>query len=207
MLPYEDSSKTDAVIAEAARLDAILAQIDQVRQDSSQSPTYGFDLPWHLFARKMRLLNPQSYGTRIQNWLIAHYQWVKVPASLNRGDVRDSKGQYREVKVTFITPSNPGANFVQIRPYQNIAGYDLFVIDDQYHVTRLRLTKKQMAKELELMGVLTHGTRTSAADNPNQEFAIRLPWTPEEDGVAARWCRSYQVESGVQAHTTLTAAA
>ena len=58
-------------------------------------------------------------------------------ARLDRGDVVNSEGSYWEVKLTIITASNPGVNFVQIRPHQDISGYRCFVIDHKYTVTHL----------------------------------------------------------------------
>lgn len=175
---------------DVAELDELIAALDTVRAAAARSKEFGFDQPWPVFIRLMRLLTPQSYGARIQNRLARSFNWTVVPASLDRGDVVDASGRYFEVKVTLITESNPGANFVQIRPHQDIAGYHCFVVQQDYTVVHLRLTKAQMARELAALGSSAHGTTTAVARNGTRELAIRLAWTPTS-GDAARWIRRY----------------
>lgn len=177
-------------LAEIRALDEVLERLDTIRALASKSKSYSFDEPWAVFVRRMRMLTPQAYGTRIQNYLAGVLGWTVVGSKLDRGDVVDADGQYWEIKSTIITASNPGVNFVQIRPHQDIAGYHCFVIDRDYRLVHLRLTKADMAAELARFGSSAHGTTTAVVGNTTREFAIRFPWTPET-GIAADWIARY----------------
>lgn len=182
--------------AKVAGLDDLIAQIDRVRAAACADDRFGFDEPWAVFIRQMRLLSAQAYGTRVQKWLTEFYGWATVPAGADRGDVLDGDGLYQEVKVTFLTASNPGANFVQIRPHQNLDGYELFVVLHDFNVVRFRLTKKQMAAELALFGQTAHGTTKAVAGNATREYAIRFTLDSEH---GQRWLTRYVVPSGITA--------
>lgn len=184
--------------AEIAALDSVLAQLDEIRSQACGQRRFGAGDPWPLFIRKMRALTPQSYGVRVQNWLARFYGWQSVPGRLDRGDVVDAGGAYHEVKVTFITASNPIANFVQIRPHQDIAGYHCFVVDTSYEVTHLWLSKEQMAAELELVGSSAHGTKQAVADNTTREYSVRFRWDLA-DPTTRRWLDTYRADGPVPA--------
>lgn len=183
---------TAAQRREIAALDKLLARLDEHRARAHADPQWSFDEPLEVFLRRMRLLTPQSYGARLQNRLAHELGWERVPASLDRGDVVDAAGDHHEVKVTYITGSNRSANFVQIRPHQDIAGYHLFIIDEDYRLTHLWLSKAQMAAELTTLGTCAHGTRPAVAANATVEWAVRVDWTPDVPrSHAARWIRTY----------------
>lgn len=171
-----------------ARLDAIVAALDHAR--ANPPIPHPDSTPWELFARQCRLLTAQSYGPRFEKYFMHAFGWTKVPSKLNRGDIKDAAGEYYEVKVTMITPSNPGVNFVQLRPHQDIAGYHLFVINPDYTIHHLMVSKKDMNTHIAAMGSSAHGTSTANTVNANKEYAIRFPWTPSE-GTAKTWIQDH----------------
>lgn len=173
-----------------AELDSLIAQVDAIRSQARTDSRYGFDEPWEVFARHMRLLTPQSYGLRVEAWLTEKFGWTSVPSSEGRGDIVDKQGNYWEMKVTFITGTNERANFVQLRPHQDIAGYHLFVIQPNYTRVHLVLTAEEMAHEIQRLGSSAHGTKGAVAANSTREWAIRFPWTPES-GIAREWIEKY----------------
>ena len=174
-------------------LDKAVEVLDRERAAAqTEGRRYGFDEPLPVFLRLMRMLTPQSYGARFQNRMAELFEWESVPASLDRGDIRDAAGDYHEIKVTFITPSNPGVNFVQLRPYQDIAGYHLFIVERDYNLVHLWLSKEAMAGEIAQMGAAAHGTKAAHAANTNQEFAIRFPWD-RNHSITKRWLSSYEI--------------
>lgn len=175
-----------------ASLDAHLTFVDDLKAQVAADPEFGADLPWPVFLRCMRLVSAQSAGPRMQNRLARDHGWTLVPASMDRGDVVDADGQYHEVKVTFVTGSNRRANFVQLRPHQDISGYHLFVVDEDMSVCHLYVPKDAMARELATIGSVAHGTAAAVAENTTVEYAIRILWTPT-DAVCARWVSTYQV--------------
>jgi hypothetical protein len=186
---------TAAQKAEVKKLDALYSKLLEVRNSlSPKNVRAAPHVPFPLFVRQMRLLNPQSWGTRVQNWLIDHYGWTPVPPSDERGDALDEDGEHWEVKVTMPTMWSSRLNFVQIRPFHDIAGYHMFVITPDNEIVRYRLTKAQMHTELELCGQFAHGVSTATTDN--QEFAIRF-YFGKKSPTAQRW-KKYIVDSEIQ---------
>lgn len=182
-----------------ADLDAVIATLDTERKNAQSRKTRKAEMtqPWSLFIRRMRLLTSQSWGTRVQNYLCTFYGWTTVRQTLNRGDATVEDGSYIEIKATMITTSNLAANFVQIRPYQDIAGYRMFVVDPAYKVWRFDLTKAQMAAELAAVGANAHVAQGSSDANSNREYAIRFTWLPEDED-RKRWLANYLVASSTE---------
>lgn len=185
--------------AEMRALDSTIEILDAVRSGAASTSEKKQELaaPWPVFARRMRLLNPQSSGARHQNYLSRFYGWRKVSQTLDRGDIVTTGGHHVEIKVTTITASNRQANFVQIRIWQDIHGYSLYVIDEEYTIWRFDLTKEQMAEEVSLIGTSAHQTAQAAEGNLNKEFAIRFMWD-SDDPNRARWMEKYRVDPGTE---------
>lgn len=173
-------------------IDKVLKSVDEVRRKiknkkfDKECNTY----PWSLFIRTMRILTAQSSGARIQNYFIYFYNWEKVKQTLDRGDARLGK-EYFEIKITLISGSNTGVNFVQIRPHQVIDYYELFVVDGENKISRYKLTKVEMQDELNLIGASAHGTKKAVIDNKNKEYAIRFSWSDNNE-TKKRWDKKYK---------------
>jgi hypothetical protein len=167
----------------------IVDMIERVRSEAQRRPEYGFDRPWPVVAKIMRILSSQSWGPRMQRYFACFYGWGGVPAGEDCGDVNDGFGKY-EVKVTFISATNHQANFVQIRPWQPIDGYRMFVVDRDEVIWRFDLTKAQMEDELRRLGAFAHGTNAAASVNRNQLMSVRLVWDAT-DPHCARWLAKY----------------
>lgn len=179
-------------------LDKAIEVIDAVREAAVHDPAYGLNDDWLTFMKKMRILTPQSSGARMQNYIFKALGWTRIPASANRGDVKNSLGQYFEVKVTIISSSNSCANIVQIRLWQPIAGHHVFVIDTTsgYSVTHFALSKYDMEQEVKLCGASAHGTQEANKSNLNVEWAIRIDWDAEDE-TYKRWMLKYRQDSEV----------
>jgi hypothetical protein len=195
---HTDNSSTDLAYKKTIEnIDKVLKSVDEVRSQinnrnfAKECNTY----PWSLFIRTMRLLTAQSSGARIQNYLIHFFNWTKVNQAEDRGDARVGE-KYFEIKITLISGSNTGANFVQIRPHQDIDWYELFVIDGDNNISRYKLTKIQMQEELNLIGASAHGTKNAVTDNKNREYAIRFPWSDSND-IKKRWDKKYKDTLGI----------
>lgn len=172
--------------------------MDIVRQEAQNDSEYGFNENWEDFMKRMRILTTQSSGGRMQDYIFKKLGWEKIPSKLNKGDVKNSLGQYFEVKVTTITTSNTTANIVQIRPYQNVSAYHIFVIDstNKYTLTHFQLSKNEMKEEVRLIGSQAHGTKESVAKNPNVEYAIHFKWD-ENDKNYQRWIQNYKQDTNL----------
>lgn len=171
-------------------LDRVIFILDTVRS-AAKTETW-LDDEWGLFMRKMRLLNPQAYGGRIQNYLFSKLGWERVPSSLDKGDVRNSIGQYFEAKVSLITPKNRAVNIVQVRPWQQVSGWHIFAIDttNQYKLYHFALSKNEMAIEIELIGNSAHGTTNAVKNNVNKEYRLSVPWITTHP-IYQRWINQY----------------
>ncbi len=162
--------------------------IDKARMEGIKDKQYGFNDDWDDFMKRMRVLTSQSNGSRIQNYIFKSFGWTKVNQKEDKGDVKNDLGQYFEVKASTITTSNNTANIVQIRPWQDISGHHIFVIDSlrDYKVTHYFLTKSEMKTEVEYCANHSHGTKESNKENNHIEWSIRIPWK-ESDKVFKRW--------------------
>jgi hypothetical protein len=176
----------------------VIKTLDDIRGRAIKDQLYGFNDNWITFMSKMRILTPQSSGARIQNYIFRALGWESVPASLNKGDVKNSLGQYYEVKITLISSSNLSANIVQIRMWQSISGHHIFVIDttNNYEVTHFSLSKYDMEQEVKLCGNSAHGTKIANLANQNVEWSIRINWNVNDD-TYKRWIVKYKQESNI----------
>ncbi len=181
-------------------LDTLLAQMDEVREDVMASPDVLGD-PWGLFVRKMRLITPQSWGSRVEAWLRQHHGWDKVGAGMARGDAKTKDGFF-EIKTSMITPTNPRANFVQIRPAHNMDGYHLFVVESDFTLVHMTLSVAQMSNELDRLGGLAHGTIAQRGNDGEAEFSIRILWN-DDDPARAQFAR-YEVSRGAAGEACCT---
>jgi len=169
--------------------------ISKVRSEAYNDPEYGFDDDWQTFMSKMMLLTPQSQGARIQNYIIKTKGWEKVPSSLDRGDAINEYGEYVEIKTSVITSSNPYVNIVQIRLWQEIDGYHVFVIDstNDFETVEFKLSKSDMINEVKQIGILAHGTINANKLNTNKEQAIHFLWG--DNPICKRWLAKYKYGS------------
>jgi hypothetical protein len=184
-------------VVSISRVEEALCTLQEVRLEANGDALYGFNERWVDFIKRMRLLTPQSYGGRVQNYLFRRLGWKPVDQKLDKGDVVNSLGQHFEVKVSLITETNSQVNMVQIRPWQDISGHYIFVVDTTavgWPLTHFFLSRNEMGSELALLGTSAHGTKEATKDNANRELSIRLPWKPGAD-LFERWCRFYRQPS------------
>lgn len=181
-------------------IDEAIKILDTVREEAQEDNEYGFDDDWKTFMKKMRVLTPQASGIRMQNYIFRKLGWTKLPSTLNKGDVKNSLGQCFEVKVTTITTSNKSANIVQIRLWQNVSGYHVFVIDStkDYGLTHFQLSKSEMKKEVESCASRAHGTKEAVKMNENVEWAIHFRWQ-KGDETYDRWMEDYKQDTNLSA--------
>lgn len=171
------------------QLDDVIRSLNDIR---TQDTSTWLDNPWHIFIRKCYLLNPQQWGGLIRSYLFHRLGWTKVKDTEDRGDVRNTLGQYFEVKVSMITPKNAAINVVQIRLWQNISGYHIFVIDTTNHfkLYHFSLSKSEMKQEDNLLGHSAHGTQQAIIHNVNKERRFSVPWDLTNEHLT-RWKQNY----------------
>lgn len=182
-------------VGERKKLDELNQAISKIRGEASRNLEYGFEDDWYSFMSKMMLLTTQSQSPRIQNYIFRAKGWKKVPASLNKGDIKNEAGQYFEVKATIITSSNLSVNVVQIRLWQQVWGYYIFVIDamNNFKTLQFTLSKADMERAVKLEGRSAHGTFEANKENKNKEWAIHFIWNAS-DPTYKRWIKEYAHE-------------
>jgi hypothetical protein len=180
-----------------SQIEIALQILREIKEDSSKDSKYGFTDDWNTFIKKMQFLSPKSYGTRIQNRIIEKNSFEKLGASDDKGDFKND-GKYFEFKTTILTPSNTGANFVNVRPYQEIDGYYCLVVNTNispYETTQFYLTKEQMDRELVFLKAnASNGTIASNKENKNVSYRFTIDFSTENES-AVRWINEYKINT------------
>lgn len=166
-------------------------------EGSAGNAEWGFEEDIENFIYLMSFLNPQSYGSRIENRIAKDCDLQKVASSEGCGDFLDKDGNYWEAKVSLVTQSNPNLNLVQIRPWQNLAGYICVAFDirdtENFKYYMFKLSHDEMIEEMKLCNmVAAHGTKKANLDNSNIEFRGSLP-VDENNENFSRWLNKYRV--------------
>ena len=147
-------------------------------KEDSIDPRYGFDDEWSIFIKKVLALSPKSYGTKIQNRIIEKNGLSSVKANKDLGDF-EKNNKYFEIKTSLITITNKIANIVGIRPWQEVDGYYIFIIDaecyDNIVTYSFKLSKNEMEDELkELNANPISGTKKANEGNANSALRFSL---------------------------------
>jgi len=159
---------------------------------NSKDPRYGFNDNWNTFIKKVLALSPKSYGTKIQNRIMEKNNLESVKANEDKGDFKiDNK--YFEIKCSLITVTNITANITGIRPWQDVDGYYIFIIDakDCKNIITysFKLSKIEMENELKVLNACPiNGTKK--ANEGNTKSALRFGFSLESENFK-RWCKDY----------------
>ena len=177
--------------------DEALKILREIKQEASKDPEYGFDDDWNTFIQKMHFLSPKAFGTRIQNRIVLKNNFKKVNASIDKGDFKKENSFY-EFKVSILTLSNKLANFVNIRPYQDITGYYCFVVNtlsNPYKTYQFKLSKEQMGNEIKLLNAsFANGAKTANLKNKNISFRFSID-VINENRNGNRWKSCYEISN------------
>ncbi len=161
----------------------------EIKSEASKNPEYGFYDDWINFIQKMQFLSPKAFGTRIQNRIILKNEFEKVNASIDQGDFKINN-EYYEFKVSILTPSNKLANFVNIRPYQDITGYYCVVVNTlcvPYKTYQFKLSKDQMNNEIKILNAsFANGTKKANLENKNPAYRFSIDFINENKN-GNRW--------------------
>ncbi len=159
-----------------AKARAIAGIKHELRLETNGNDTWGFDESWDLFVAKAYCLNPQSYGTRIQNYIKFHAGLESVAYFEEKGDAKNKYGVHFEMKVSYKDVGSQSYNFIQIRPWQEVSGYLCTGIDPQndYDTNYFYLTHSEMNSEVIRIGNSAHGSKTDAAKSDKPEYKINL---------------------------------
>lgn len=168
--------------------------------------SWGFDLNEKDFCKGMILLNPQSYGFRLQNYIQKILDFVKIPSQDGCGDIRprklfrfDKESKNFEVKVSLLTGTNDDLNIVQIRLFHNVQYY-LCVAYDMRDISNFKkyiflLTHDEMNNECKTMNASgAHGTKTLNKKNKHIELRLSLKCLPNNIHFE-RWLNNYSIKS------------
>jgi hypothetical protein len=127
--------------------------------------------------------NPQAYGSILEKRIIQKNGMQKVSASIERGDVIDSDGNYKEIKCSIGDSGE--FNAVQIRPHHDIHSCLLFFfeIDETNNVVKhiFDIPEKDIIR---FPGIsVAHGTKKNA--NSKTEYRITFNKNTKDCGTIA----------------------
>lgn len=178
-------------------------QVQEFRSLSVSNEDFAFTYPLKTFIYAMGLLTPQSYGSRIERYMINKYSFERINSMEGLGDFKDILCQYYELKVSLITATNTSLNMVQLRPYQTGVGMYLMVaIDvrgilsnktDDIKVYAFLLTKAQLEDEMKkenLNATSAHKHKGAIQKGENIEYRMGLK-IKEGDKHFERWMSKY----------------
>lgn len=149
----------------------------------------------YLFFSIVQLKSAQYKAPAFERFLEHKMNWEKISASLDKGDfiVKDDKdNKYVELKTSF-TNQAMNLNIRQIRLWQDVDSYICIFIDDKNNMQQnylFELTKKEMIKEVELIGGYTHGVAAINERNNNSEYSITIK-IREGNSNFERWKNKY----------------
>lgn len=157
---------------------------------------FGFDLPLKEFLLMTLFLNPQRYGLRVQ-YRIAHtMKYTSLSSSLDCGDFLNREGEEVEIKCSFLSETNNTIAVKQIRPWQKLKYYYVFVVF--FHDLRnlqykcFKLSKKEMEEEMILCNAKpVHSTKERNEGNLNVEYGLSVKTNSD---TYTRWLEQYELK-------------
>ena len=165
-------------------------------KEESKAAAFGFEDDWQTFIKKMILLSPKAYGTKIQNRIMHKNGLSAVSASDNKADC-EKNGEYYEIKTTILTPTNKNANIAGVREWQNITGYLIFIIDArklaQIVTYSFYLTKEQLDNEKSKGITFSDLNGTKEANKNNEKSAKRFGFSLDSEHFQ-RWRQDYLID-------------
>lgn len=182
--------------------DNIFEELNKLKEFLSDNKDYGTEksFPEKEFIKNLSILNPQSYGSRIERRVKNKLGEAckKIKSSENRGDLY-FEDKFIEVKSSIITKQNNFLNLVQIRLYQDLdyylcCAFDLRELND-YKSYLFLLTHDEMIEEMKkVSSTNAHGTLESLENNENIELRYSL-LIDETNDVFKRWTNKYKKDN------------
>lgn len=179
--------------------DSLITELLNVRKEISKNKNWGFDKSEKEFVKGMFCLTPQSYGTKLQNYIIRKLGWNSITASDGMGDAMSNTNKKVEIKTSLLTATNDALNLVQIRLFQPVdyylcVAYDLR-IPENYKKYMFLLTHDQMKYEVEQENAsAAHGTKLINKKNRNIELRFSVMCN-DTNSTFERWKTLYEVTS------------
>jgi hypothetical protein len=187
--------------------DAFFKRYTKLINEMNSNKDFGFDMPIKEFIQHMSMLNPQSYGSRIERRIIRDSQNYKVPASLGRGDMKSAGESYYEIKNSIVTDANNGLNLVQIRLWQDVDYYLCIAYDirdiENFKSYIFLLTHDEMVEQCKYQANAAHGTTKANIDNTNVEMRFSIP-IDENNKVFQYWMKHFHKPDFFESNPHLT---
>lgn len=158
--------------------------------------TYSFD---RLVIESLSYLIPQSWGTKIQNYICNKLKFKNVCAGKNKGDLFDEENNiYYELKTSMLNDFKESLNFnvKNIRLWQDVDFYLCLFIDvrdiDNIKHNLFILSKEDMINEVELLKANpTNGTKEANINNSNIDLSFSIKVNSSN---YKRWVEKYLYE-------------
>ena len=174
--------------------DTFFSKFNQIVSNMHNDKEFGFNMPLKEFIKHMSLLNPQSYGSRIEKRIIRDSQNHKVSSSHGRGDMVSDGDSYYEIKNSIVTGGNNSLNIVQVRLWQDVDYYLCIAYDlrdlENFTSYIFLLTHEEMKKQCSYQANAAHGTGLANKDNLNVEMRFSIP-IDENNKVFNYWMKHF----------------
>lgn len=172
-------------------------ELMELRKTISENRNWGENLSDKDFIKGMYLLNPQSYGARIEKRIQQILGFGKNKAKDNCGDLLSNSGKNVEVKVSILSPVNNALNLVQIRPFHNIDYYLCVAYDcrdmKSFKTYIFLLSHDEMKQECKSASA-AHGTATVNEENSNVELRLSII-CEDNNELFNQWKAKYLINS------------
>lgn len=134
------------------------------------------------YLAKLKLCIPsQSYGSRVEKFVIEIFGFTKVEEKIKRGDCKDTNDDHYEIKTSFLSKKN-AFSVLQIRKNHNIQFYLLVFIEAELHTSyddvKIRYFKVPSDIIYAMKLGTAHGSKTD--EHANKENRITIPKDSEE---------------------------
>lgn len=139
---------------------------NNLQKTCQEDKAFLLSLSWNELTQVIPLLNPQQYATYLENRFRILAGWN---TRKNDGDAAFDDRSI-EIKVSVLSDINPKPNIRQVRLFQNIDLYYIFIIRES-SLNVYKLSKQQMENEVDASGrSKTHGKK--GVETPEEEYNV-----------------------------------
>jgi len=169
--------------------------LDAIKKRFNDNAKYGHDLRLNEFLLQAKTLPPSAYGYRMQSYFSMLFDCQVISSKSDLGDFINQLEQVIEFKCSFLSESMNKINIKQIRLWQDIDEYYVFVSDfekyDDIKTYLFKLSKSQMVEECDLMNAKScHMTESNYSQNEKVELGFSIAKDSEN---WKRWTDRYHV--------------
>lgn len=187
--------KDESLVINEKDLIDINVILDAIKKRFNSNSKYGHDLRLNEFLLQAKTLQPSAYGFRMQSYFSMLFDCQVISSKSDLGDFINQLEQVVEFKCSFLSDNMNKINIKQIRLWQDIDEYYVFVSDfENYEDIKtylFKLSKSQMIEECDVMNAKScHMTESNYSQNEKVELGFSISKDSEN---WKRWIERYHV--------------